>query len=395
MIDLFIVFLVVSLGLAALARDPFIFAVLYLFSGAYILGRWWSRKAIASLTFSRKFDAHVFIGDRVSVQLKIRNTSRLPLLWARIQESLPVEISRSGSVRRIISFSPRECHQLSYLLEPRYRGYYPIGPAQAQTSDLLGFSRPDIMENQADYIYVFPKIIPLRNTAMSPSSPLGNLKSQQPIFEDPSRPIGKRNYIYGDSQRRIDWKSSASSGRLQVKLFEPSVDMQLMILLNLNEDDYKTKFRTATVELAITAAASIAYWSLERKIVTGLAVNGLDTVNPVDPLEPIVMNKGRAHLVKILEVLSRAKIGVNMPLQNQLQSTAHGLGWGTTLVLITGSANGELFQDLYFLRRRGINIVLIVCGDIPNHRSIQINSRYYGVSFYHFIREADLDIWRQ
>lgn len=394
MIDILIVFLVVALGLAALARDRFIFSVLYLFIGAYAFGRWWSRKAIDSLAVTRVFDQHAFLGDKVAVRLTIHNTTRLPLLWVRFQEYLSFEISPSGTFRRVSSLGPRERLELRYSLEPRYRGYYAVGPLQAQTGDLFGLGGNNEIETPAEYLYVFPRIIPFKNTALPPSSPLGNLRSQQPIFEDPNRTIGKRDYIYGDSQRRIDWKSSASSGRLQVKLFEPSVDMQLMIVLNLNEQDYQTKFKIAATELAIVAAASIAYWSLERKIVTGMSINGLDGAHSDQSIEILPLNKGRAQLVKILEALARAKIGARMTCHEHLQNATPRLGWGTTLTLITGRVDDTLFHELYQLRGRGLNIVLIICGGIPDHRSVKIRAKYYGISFYHFVNEQDLDVWR-
>src|SRR3972149_2468824 len=66
-----------------------------------------------------------------------------------------------------------------------------------------------------------------------PQSPMGNLPPPQPIFEDPSRVIGKRDYVAGDSLQRVDWKATAVVGRLQVKQYQPSTARETLIVLSL------------------------------------------------------------------------------------------------------------------------------------------------------------------
>jgi len=68
------------------------------------------------------------------------------------------------------------------------------------------------------------------------------MRHQQPIFEDPHA-YGKRDYVASDSLRRVDWKASASTGRLQIKQFEPSIALQTVIFLNLNGSEYNTRNR--------------------------------------------------------------------------------------------------------------------------------------------------------
>jgi uncharacterized protein (DUF58 family) len=394
MIDIFLIFLVSTLAMAALARDRSIFSILYLFLGAYVLGNWWSRRALSSLKLERRFESYAFIGDRVPVELIIQNQSWLPLLWLRVQEMLSVEITRSGSYRRIVSCGPRERILLQYELEPRQRGYFPVGPMYAQTGDLLGMAGQRVTDLPVAHLIVFPKIIVFRKPKWPPGSPLGILHARQPVFEDPNRPIGKRNYRYGDSIRRIDWKSSASSGKLQVKQLEPSIDMQVMMYLNLNVDDYPTKFKSAAIELAITTAASIANWTIERKIETGIIINGFDAASPDKRIEPIAINKGRSQLVKILESLAKAKAGYLVPGGVLIQEDTMHLGWGTTLILITGQADSPLFEGLYRLRRKGVNVILVICGESGNYQDLASKSGYYGINVYNFINEKDLDIWR-
>jgi uncharacterized protein (DUF58 family) len=80
------------LVVAAVVRGDFAFTVLYLFLGAFLLGRWWSGKALTNVTCQRFFESHAFLGEDVTVRLVIRNRSWLPIAWLRLYESLPVDL---------------------------------------------------------------------------------------------------------------------------------------------------------------------------------------------------------------------------------------------------------------------------------------------------------------
>ena len=99
------------------------------------------------------------------------------------------------------------------------------------------------MEMPAQYLTVYPRIVALNSIQIPSRSPQGTMRHTQPIFEDPTRVLGKREYVAGDSLRRVDWKSTAVTGRLQVKLFEPAISLETLIFLNLNAEDYHYRSR--------------------------------------------------------------------------------------------------------------------------------------------------------
>ena len=101
------------------------------------------------------------------------------------------------------------------------------------SGDVFGLTGGETRRLQSDSLTVYPKIVPLTRVVLPTQSPMGTLRHHQPIFEDPSRIFGKREYVSGDSLRRVDWKSTASTGHLQVKLFEPSIALETVIFLDL------------------------------------------------------------------------------------------------------------------------------------------------------------------
>jgi hypothetical protein len=62
--------------------------------------------------------------------------------------------------------------------------------------------------------------------------------------------------------------------------------------------------------------------------------------------------------------------------------------------LITGSSDHDLLDELIQARRSGINPVLILCGEHPDHRAAAQQVKLFGIPVHIFRSEKDLDIWR-
>jgi uncharacterized protein (DUF58 family) len=392
--EAFTVFIIFLLILAALTRETFVFVLMYLFVGATLLGRWWSNRVVRQMGFDRRYDHKVFPGEIVPVRVDLRNTSMLPAVWLRVQDYYPIELAETSSFTQVISLGPREKIRLNYNLRAHKRGYYIVGPLQISSGDLLGMAPERISEGPSDYLTVYPRVIPLSTVRLPSYSPMGTMRHKQPIFEDPTRPIGKRDYQPGDSLRRIDWKTSAATGRLQTKLFEPSIALETAIFLNLNLSDYNIRTHFDASELAIVVTASLANWVISQRQSTGMIANGHDALSADSHPVPLHPRKGRAHLMRILEILARIRAVETESFTMLVRQHRVQLAWGTTLIVVTGSAEKPLFDELLQCRRSGLNPVLILCGEHPNHRQAVQQSKLFGVPAYTFRSEKDLDIWR-
>ena len=82
------------------------------------------------------------------------------------------------------------------------------------------------------------------------------------------------------------------------------------------------------------------------------------------------------------------------PGRRKLRALRPHLPWGTTVILITGSVDDALFDEIFRARRAGLNVVLILCGTVKNLAEIQHRAEHFGIPVQHFARERDLDIWR-
>ena len=387
--------LVLLLFTAALVQGGFAFTIFYLFLGVYIVSLFWTRQSAKNITCERKFEKRAFLGEDITVQLDIRNKGWLPIPWLYIYESLPVALAAGTSIRRVLSLGPHGRTKVVYKLGAYKRGYYPVGPFTTKLGDTLGLADIQELEKQSDFITVYPHIIPLTNARLPSRSPLGTLRHTQPIFEDPARVRGKRDYVASDSLRRVDWKASASTGRLQVKQFEPSIALQTVIFVNLNSTEYPAKHRIDATELAIVIAASLANWTVSQKQAVGLTTNGVDghTNNPT--VQPIPSRKGRAQLIHILDLLARIQCTEAHPLTEMLNKETPRLPWGTTIVIITGSIDDALFDEIFQIQRRGQNVVMIIAGIGGNIKQARQQARRFGFPIYAFPNEKSLNVWRR
>ncbi len=307
MTEILLAVLAVLVGVAVFTRETFPLVLAYLFAGTYLIGRWWPRHSLSNIQITRSFVDHVFLGETVPVGIQVTNRSLLPAIWLNIRDLHPIDLAETKAFRQVVSLPSRQNLSLGYELKAVRRGYYPIGPLNMESGDLLGWTDTTANEIPPDYLTVYPRVIPLRRLDLPSHSPLGTLRYRQPIFEDPTRPVGKREYQRGDALRRVDWKSSASSGHLQVKIFEPSIDLQVSLLLNLNTQDYHSKARFDGPELAIVAAASLASWVVKNRQSVGLHTNGIDPFNTASSGQSLPSRKGQAHLMRLLESLARVK----------------------------------------------------------------------------------------
>jgi hypothetical protein len=164
--------------------------------------------------------------------------------------------------------------------------------------------------------------------------------------------------------------------------------------LNLNNQEYHYRERFDATELAIVAAASIANWSTTHKQAVGLVTNGSDPLGINNLAQPMTPQKGRSHLIRILEILARIKSADAQPVAGMIHQHRVNLAWGTTLVVITGQAEKSLFDEVFRAQRAGLDIVLILCGHVIGLQEIRQHARRFNIPVYSLWSEKDLEHWQ-
>ena len=398
-------FLIGLVVIASMFRISFYYFIAY-FLGFVVLLAWlWVRHVSRRIALRREFGSHAFQGEQVTVRLQLANRSRLPLPWLKVEDRLPQPLTTTDAFRAVVTLGPRLSRTVTYELVAKTRGYFPVGPAQLHFGDVFGFFERMLSTQTPHYLTVYPKIIPLADLDLPSRSPFGQFRTNEIIYEDPSRVAGVRDYLRGDSWRRINWRATATLGRLQVKKYEPAITLDTMLFLNLNPAEFEEHYLDPASELAISLTASLAHHLANRRQSVGLVLNGRDRSVPLpapqrtpfdftfsteddeepedaettvegqvpedltdfhplldEELPPVVVPPGktRAHLMRILEVLARAEARGVEPFSQVLRRYTADLPWGCTIVAIAWGRSPGLQETLVALRRANFHVVLLL-----------------------------------
>jgi uncharacterized protein (DUF58 family) len=390
----FVPYLLALFIVAALLRVDFFFTIVYLLLIVYVLSRLWVRYATRHLEIRRRFVDHAFCGDMVTVDLMVRNTSRLPAPWLELRESLPPELRSPPFHHEVISLGSHERYRARYTLGCQKRGYYPVGPLAVQAGDLLGITARSKREVDPQHIIVYPRVVPLHELGLPTHSPLVALPASTPLFEDPTRVMGVRDYQRGDRPRRIHWTATARTRRLLVKRFQPSIARETLVCLDMNRNAYSQRQRYIATELAIVIAASVAnHIAVQEKLPVGLNTEAFDPLTGTQNHFRLPPRRERAHLIGLLEVLARAQIATTTPLAKMLRQESVNLSWGATILAITGSESQELFDTLVHLKRSGFAVSLVLVQPARPTPDLQEQAAVLQVPVHRVWREGDMEAW--
>jgi uncharacterized protein (DUF58 family) len=391
-------FLAILIAVAFFTRLDFFFYLLYALFGIYVLGRLWARRSLAGLALVRRHEERVFTGQSFAVDVEVSNRSWLPVLWLRLSDTVPSELTTGPVLREVISLGPREQRRLSYRLSGHRRGYYAVGPLVGLGGDLLGTATYETRQQAEDRIIVYPKIIPLHNLGLPSQSPFGTLASRERVFEDPARVRGVRDYYPGDSLRQMDWKTTARVGALQVRRLDPAIALETGVFLNLTGSDYPQPDRTEAAERGIVVAASLAVHLAEKRQAVSLVTNGIDPLSEDTSATPgLPLRKGRAHLMNLLDLLARVQVAQEdraTPFLEVLSRKSMGLPWGSTAAVVTSWEVDGLLETLLALRRRGLAVILVLTAPAHGYDGTAHRAEQIGIRTLRIWSERDMDVWR-
>ena len=352
--------------------------------GALVILTWvvawgWNRVALTRFTFERSLsETRAFVGDNVTVQLRVTNLKAIPMPWITLEDHFPSgleEVDKPRTIRveqgsytttRSTSLARFERVTWRFTMACSRRGLYRFGPATVTSGDVFGFFVSERIEPKWDHVIVYPQTLPLPTIGILARRPFGEQRGGQPYHEDPSRLRGLRPYEPGDALRRIDWKATARSQSLTVRIFSPSVSETVVVALNaqtLTAAEGQWGYSPVLLERGVTAAASIAEWAYSRKISFGLMTNSVSPLTD-EPVR-VMPNRTRQQLTTVLESLA-----VVTPLGRQamgkfLIEQTRRMPVGSAVVLVTSVLDEETINALRSLRRIGAKPSVVWTAETP------------------------------
>jgi uncharacterized protein (DUF58 family) len=107
---------------------------------------------------------------------------------------------------------------------------------------------------------------------------------------------------------------------------------------------------------------------------------------------------GRGHLMSVLEVLARVQAipagevvpGIRAPFIDLLRQATTSLSWGATITIVTGRETQELIDALFYLRRAGYAVALVLVQPGLSSEGLGRSERL-NVPVYRVWQEQDLE----
>ncbi len=346
-------------------------ALLFLLTGG--VSRLWNKYCLHRVEYHRRLSHNqVFFGDEIVYELEVANRKPLPLAWLRVEDELPERVTLLkgkavhnledrvtldnvfpiGMYRRVKRRFPMKCGE---------RGVFFFGPTRIRSGDLFGFFRKEKAIDKLDFLLVYPRLVPLESLGILSQQLFGDLRIKQHLFQDPVLTAGIREYLPGDSLKRIHWKSTARLGKLQTKIYEPTTTVDISIFLDvrtLKAPLWGSSYQLQ--ELGIITAASIADAALKAGFRVGLYVNQVTRFS--QGLMRVPPSRHPDQMERILEGLAQLHQVETIPMVRYIRQETRSLPWGSTLMVISAQPDRELVGTLLDLKRVGRSVTLVTIG---------------------------------
>ena len=354
--------IVAVLLIAALVNRQRDFALLCLLVLGLVAGtKAWARYSLSAIECRVRVNrTKVFPGEEVTVKTYVENRKWFPLgLFVTAPVTGPVRSSSTGTVLSgETGLLWYERARFQWELPVEVRGLYRLGPLRAGSGDLFGFFLNEKeVEGQVEVI-VYPRLVPLKYFPLPKREFFGIPGTESPV-KDPVYILGTTDYQHGRPARYIHWKATARHHRLQEKVFEPTA--QEKVLLVLEVDQFAARGANEEFERTLEVVASIAVRLERQGCAIGFVTNGA-LAGEVSPLCAVTRNQ--KQLPTILEALARVRMEPGGDLIDTMRRGLN-LPWGTTCLYFTlEEAGPALFAREYFMGRR-TPVMLFVCRPSP------------------------------
>jgi len=282
--------------------------------------------------------------EKLTISFTITNNSLFPALICYVLDNIPyLHVFEKGN-ERLFMLGAKAKKTFFYQANALQRGLYKAGPILVRTKDPLGLFDIELEIECNQRILVRPARIQLKTIAQ-PGLPQGNIKINNPIYEDITMRRCLREYKNGDELKRINWRASAKYNSLYTNEYEATFDAPFFVFLNLAKDDYPLKECNENGEKAIEIAASIVNTAARLKQRCGFAAYAASF--------PYI-KAGENQTDCILDILSLIQMQEGSLNYDPVKKLKNELSTGT-LLFIVGPEEVSLYKDKIFAKQYGIN----------------------------------------
>jgi uncharacterized protein (DUF58 family) len=242
------------------------------FGGAWLLAAWWVYSLSRTLSISRSVHiAWAGVGQSVPEQLEVRNPGGFPATWLELVDESEMLAEPLGLVTDVERHGTRRRYPVHLF---KRRGLYRLGPTRLQTGDPFGIYTLTIHDHHASTVLVTPPQLALSTLHIGAGGWGGDQARRRGALVREVSDAGIRDYLPGDSLKRIHWRASAHQDSLVVRRMEAAAAPDWWIVVDLERAVQGGGGQESTLELSIVLAASLAARGLRERRRVGMTFAG-------------------------------------------------------------------------------------------------------------------------
>ncbi len=291
------------------------------------------------------------VGEPVEDRLTLRNLGWWPKLMLEVEHRTELQ-SAAG---RVVSLWPRRSGSWVSRDVSRKRGIARYGDLDVTARDPLGLFSRGVRTGRTQTALVYPATVELTGFHVPSGHVWGEGAVRGRTYLHSPIASGVREYVSGDSFSRIHWRTTARTGKLMSKDFEPEPagpSQDIWLLLDLWEPAQAGEGAESTVEYAVTIAASIAKRYLDLGRTVGLVAGGEERV-------VVKAGTGQRQLGRIMEALAVVEAGPVGPLAGIVTAAAGEVVPKASVVVITPEGGAALSSAVNVLKQKGATVITI------------------------------------
>jgi hypothetical protein len=369
------------------------------------------------------------VGDDIYMFEEISNEKTLPLPYIKVATNLPeglafrlavseakkaqgnsidsaetmITTKFASSIESMFVLKGHMRVKRRWRIACRKRGVYSLGDALVVANDLIGYNPISkglsVPKSKSTTITVLPRSVDLDRDFTSTRYYSGDVITNHSLLTDPMLRSGAREYTPLDPMNKINWKLSASHGKLMVNLEDYVQKVQSNIILNMcsqiiergNEVPENTEF----IEYNITVAASlIERFASENVPVRLIANTPPETIHADFVASDTEIGRkilvtpslvGKYGTLDAMRILASLEMKFSLPIEKLLDfilENPYLFAENGNIVLVTAVLDERMLQFHREMSKLGIEVIFYVTTSIRSTGVIPENVKIFSRTYF-------------
>ncbi len=300
----------------------------------------------------------VFALDYLHVNVKIVNTGGV-IDYLEFLDEIPKTfklVLGRNSLSTYLTAGGRV--EFSYIVQPRLRGVYRLGPSKVKVHDRLHLNSEEAVFENYSEIIVYPPYDDIRRYGQ-----IGQRRILGVLFgahKSKDKGVGMdffgiRRYDPSDELRWVDWKATARTGKLMSREYETERNIKIMILLDSSASMCSGDLENNKFEYSIRAAVLLSQIALSRRDEIGLVAYSSKIDVFIEP------KNGRRQIFRILDALARLSPSGLSQTYAAVKYTVNRLRKNAFYIMLTDleGSSKPLLEAVKLIKARGSELLII------------------------------------